>query len=86
MVLEEKMKRRHLIPFTIGLALLGYSGSFALFNGLKYSSDKLATITIQKGNRLGLLLIGACLFLGALFTLYFISENWACLIGSGNIC
>lgn len=40
------------------------------------SSETIVTIHIQKGSKISLLLIGACLFVGALFTLYFLAENY----------
>ncbi len=40
------------------------------------NSETIVTIHIQKGSKISLLLIEACLFVGALFTLYFLAENF----------
>ncbi|MFZ0548442.1 MAG: hypothetical protein WAM60_23540 [Candidatus Promineifilaceae bacterium] len=134
-----EMKRWQLFALVVGLLLLAYSASFALFNGLKYSlglsglwnpfdgivavqeptlwqqlmaalvvvgpllalglfalpllrvdlrpqGERLATITVVRGSGLSILLIGLCVVLGALFVLFYLGENWACLVGSQVVC
>jgi len=53
---------------------------------LNWRSDQLATIVIHKNGRLSMVLIGLCLLVGVIFTLYFIAENLPCLIGSQISC
>ena len=51
-----------------------------------WAGDPLLTLTIHKGSRLSLMLVGLCLFVGGLFVLYFFAENWACLVGNQLRC
>ncbi|MCI0398489.1 MAG: hypothetical protein L0322_26660 [Chloroflexi bacterium] len=53
---------------------------------LDWSGDEVLTVVIRKGAPWSLVLMGLCLVVGGVFVLYFLAENWACLIGQQLAC
>ena len=48
--------------------------------------DQMASLAIRKGSRATLILIGLCMLVAVIFTVYFIGENLPCLLGQQPTC
>lgn len=49
-------------------------------------AEQLVIVTVHRGSRASLILIGLCLALFGVFALYFVAENFSCLIGRQPVC
>lgn len=53
---------------------------------LDWGSETWAVVTLHRGSRLNMLLLGLCLLIGLVFALYLVGENFACLVGQQVVC